>query len=199
MVPKIPLGFEVSDVLRAAAELQDFCGRQRWRFCFIGGIAAQRWSEPRFTHDADLTLLTGFGSEESYVDKLLAQFSARSDGERGFALQARVVRLTSSTGVPLDIALGAFPFEERPVDRASPWKARHSNLSLITCSAEDLVVHKAFAGRDRDWLDIQALVTRQGHKLKVEQIWAELRPLVALKEEPEILTKLQHIFDKHLD
>ncbi len=38
----------------------------------------QRWSEPRFTHDADLTLLTGFGAEESFVDKLLGHNSRRA-------------------------------------------------------------------------------------------------------------------------
>ncbi len=26
-------------ILGAALELQDFCERQNWRFCFIGGIA----------------------------------------------------------------------------------------------------------------------------------------------------------------
>ncbi len=40
---------------------------------------------------------------------------------------------------------------------------------------------------------------RYGRELNVEQIWEELRPLVALKEEPEILVKLQKIFDQHLD
>ncbi len=101
--------------------------------------------------------------------------------------------------MPLDVALGAFPFEERTVDRASTWKARDPNLDLITCSAEDLVVHKAFAARGQDWLDVERLVTRQGRKLNIDQIWLELRPLVELKEEPEILTKLQKIFDDHLD
>ena len=48
-------------ILSAASELEGFCRAHRWQFCFIGGIAVQRWGEPRFTADADLTLLTGFG------------------------------------------------------------------------------------------------------------------------------------------
>ncbi len=189
----------MKDVLQAAAELQTFCQRQAWRFCFIGGIAVQRWGEPRFTHDADLTLLSGFGSEELFIDELLGQFKPRSVGERNAALQNRVVRLRASNEVPLDVALGALPFEERTIGRASSWRVRGPQPSLVTCSAEDLIVHKAFAGRDRDWLDVQGVLKRHGRKLKVEQIWEELRPLVALKEEPEILVKLQKIFDQHLD
>ena len=34
-------------VLQAAEEVQAFCMKQGWRFCFIGGVALQRWGEPR--------------------------------------------------------------------------------------------------------------------------------------------------------
>lgn len=188
----------MKNVLSAAAELQRFCAGREWRFCFIGGIAVQRWGEPRFTHDADLTLLTGFGREEEFIDELLTQFQARSANERKIALRNRVLRLFASNEVPLDIALGGLPFEERTIGRASAWAARVDG-PLITCSAEDLIVHKAFAARDRDWLDIQGVLKRRGEKLKLEQIWTDLRPLVALKEEPEILVKLQRMFDQHLE
>jgi hypothetical protein len=189
----------VKDILAAAAELQAFCEEQSWRFCFIGGIAVQRWSQPRYTHDADMTLLTGMGEEENFIRPLLAKFRARSKGEEEFALLQRVVRLFSSNDIPLDVALGALPFEGRTVERASRWSGRKSQVQLITCSAEDLIVHKAFAARDQDWIDLEGVVMRQGRKLNIDQIWLELRPLVELKEEPEILTKLQKIFDDQLD
>ena len=189
----------MKNVLDAAAELQKFCEDQDWRFCFIGGIAVQRWSQPRFTHDADMTLLAGIGSEEKFVDLLLTKYLARFPGEREFALGARVLRIISAAGIPLDVALGALPFEERTIERASRWKAQRALVPLITCSAEDLIVHKAFAGRKQDWIDLEGVLIRQGRALKIEQIWEELKPLVALKEEPEILVKLQKIFDQHLD
>ena len=46
---------------RAATDLQDRCRASGWRFCVIGGLALQRWGEPRETIDVDVTLLTGFG------------------------------------------------------------------------------------------------------------------------------------------
>jgi hypothetical protein len=54
----------LEELLRAAAELNWFFQKQGWRFCFIGGVAVQRWGDPRFTQDIDVTLLTGFGNEE---------------------------------------------------------------------------------------------------------------------------------------
>jgi len=67
----------VIEILRAAAELQFFCESRDWRFCFIGGLALQRWGEPRETVDIDLTLLTGFGGEEPFVEALLDRYKAR--------------------------------------------------------------------------------------------------------------------------
>lgn len=186
-------------MLAAAVELQGFCADRGWRFCFIGGVAVQRWSQPRFTDDADMTLLTGIGSEEDFIDALLGRYRARYENEREFAPRSRVLRMTSAAGVPLDVALGALPFEERTIERATPWKARQTLSALLTCSADDLVVHKAFAGRAQDWIDLEGIVMRQGRTLNTKQIWEELEPLVALKEEPEILVKLQKIFDQHLD
>ena len=54
-------------VFEAAQEIQDFFDENIWQFCFIGGIALQRWAKPRLTNDVDLTLsrMTGFGSVKS--------------------------------------------------------------------------------------------------------------------------------------
>ena len=100
------------DVFDAAAELQNFCAEAGWRFCFIGGLAVQRWGQPRFTRDADLTLLTGFGNEEAYVSSLLRRFQPRIENAAAFAVANRVLLLKSASGVGLDIALAGLPFEE---------------------------------------------------------------------------------------
>lgn len=188
----------MNKLFRAALDLQEFCQRQGWRFCFIGGVAVQRWSEPRFTKDVDLTLFSGFGNEETFIDSLLAEYEARRPDLREFALRHRVVLLRHASGITFDVALGALPFEENSVRRASRWPIQEGR-GLMTCSAEDLIVYKAFAARDLDWGDVERIVMRQGSKLNVDQIWGELDPLVALKEEPEILAKLRKIFDQHLD
>lgn len=56
---------------------------------------------------------------------------------------------------------------------------------LVTCSAEDLIVHKAFAARDKDWLDIEGVAARQAGGLDVALIFEELGPLLALKSDRE--------------
>jgi hypothetical protein len=106
-------------VLAAALEVQEFCRARSWRFCFIGGVAVQRWGNLRLTQDVDLTLLTGLGSEERFIDELLQRFIPRLVDARQFALTRRVFLARTSSGVDVDIALGAFPFEERSIERGS--------------------------------------------------------------------------------
>jgi hypothetical protein len=180
----------VNDVLQAAAELQGFCQAQGWRFCFIGGLALLRWGEPRETVDADLTLLTGFGNERPFIDRLLAQFNGRIPDATAFALQNRVLLMRSAAGVGLDVSLGGLPFEERIVSRSSPF-AYSDQVTLRTCSAEDLIVLKAFAGRGQDWVDVERVIVRQTGQLDWNCIVRELQPLVELKDDPAILDQLE--------
>jgi hypothetical protein len=58
----------MNDLFEVARQLQEFCDSRGWRSCFIGGLAVQRWGEPRVTRDADLTVLAGFGHEERIAE-----------------------------------------------------------------------------------------------------------------------------------
>ena len=174
----------------AAAELQVLCQREGWRFCFIGGLAVLRWGEPRETVDVDLTLLTGFGGEERYIATLMSHFAARVDNAAAFALRTRVLLLRARSGVGLDIALGGLPFEESAVERSTLF-TYPPDVALRTCSAEDLLVLKAFANRPKDWIDIDGILVRHGDVLDWDHVYKQLTPLAELKEEPEIVQRLE--------
>jgi hypothetical protein len=180
----------VNEVIRAAAELQAVCEGEGWRYCFIGGLALLRWGEPRETIDVDLTLLTGFGGEAPFIDKLLSLCESRIEDAANFAMVSRVLLLRAKSGVGLDIALGGLPFEESAVARSSMF-AFPGDVQLRTCSAEDLVVMKAFAARARDWLDIEGIIIRQTGRLDWSYVMAQLKPLAELKNAPEIVDELE--------
>ena len=126
-----------------AFEIETFCAEQGWQFFFIGGVAVQRWGEPRYTEDVDLTLLTGFGDEVSYIDSLIGRFRGRVPDARQFALRSRVVLLETEGGVPIDVAWPGCRW------RSAPWRELSFDIgngrTITTCSAEDLIVPKAFA------------------------------------------------------
>ena len=173
-------------------ELQRFLDARSWPNCVIGGIAVQRWGEPRLTQDVDLTLLTGYGQEEPYIDALLERYRSRIESPREFALTRRVVLVKTEDGIGIDIALGGLPFETKAVARATEFEFV-SGERVRTCSAEDLVVMKAIAGREQDWMDIKAVVIRQGAQLNWKQLILDAAPLCDLKGEPEIIDRLEQL------
>ncbi len=180
----------VNEIITAAAELQSACQKENWQFCFIGGLAVLRWGKPRETVDVDLTLLTGFGSEEPFIETLLGRFEPRIANAAQFAMEKRVLLLRSDKGVGLDIALGGLPFEQLMVQRSSVYRYP-PDIPLRTCGAEDLIVLKAFAGRGQDWVDVEQIIVRQSNKLDWAYIIGQLRPLAELKGAPEILDGLE--------
>lgn len=185
----------MADLLDAAREVDGFCRQMGWRHCVIGGMALLRWGEQRMTKDVDLTLLTGFGGEEVFVAALLAEFQALPPEPMAFALRNRVLPVRTKSGFKADIALGGLPFEEKAVSRATDY-AYSENVVLRTCTAEDLIVMKAFAARPQDQIDIEGILIRQRGQLDWTYVYENLQPLADVKEMPEIIANLRALEKK---
>lgn len=153
----------MNELLEAARQLQDFCDGQGWRSSFIGGIAVQRWGEPRVTRAVDLTLLTGFGVEGDFIDQLLAAYRGRIADAGAFAGRHRAVLLQTAGGVGIDVSLGGLPFEDGMVSRATNFSFG-PGLDIRTCSAEDLIVLKLFASRPLDLRDAEGVAVRRSRR-----------------------------------
>jgi hypothetical protein len=182
-------------VLEEAARVEAEILRRGWEFCFIGGVAIQVWGEVRMTGDVDLSLLTGWGDEESYLDGLEQFLEYRFENGRDFALTRRVGLFRAPSGIAVDVALAAVPFEAGSVQRAVEADFG-GGRRLRVCSATDLIVHKAFANRPLDWEDIDAILVRSGHLVDREAVVQELAPLAALKEEPEIVDRFRTLAER---
>jgi hypothetical protein len=181
----------MTELVQVALDLQAVCVERKWPFCIIGGLAVQHWGEPRFTKDVDFTILTGLGGEEPVVDGLLGLYQPRVRDARAFALENRVLLLQSSSGIGIDIALGALDFEVSAMNRAKEL-AVFGEIPLRLCSPEDLIIMKAFADRTIDWHDIEGILTRQGREaLDWTYIYSHLEPLCEVKEAPEISARLR--------
>lgn len=184
-------------VLEAALAAQAVCEKLGLQFCVIGGVALQRWGEPRFTADADISVLVEPGEEVRVAKALLAELPARIDDALDFAERTRVVLARFGGNVGIDIVLTGLPFEARVIRRATAWSLGEGN-SLFTCSAEDLVVMKVFAARDKDWADVTSMLERQGESLDLDLVRRELTPLLDAKGEPELADELERRIARHV-
>lgn len=183
MKPDVPL-------IEAAREVQSILVELGIEAVIIGGLAIFRWGEPRLTRDVDFTALCPLGDDEDLkIDAILARLRGRIEDAGEFAKRNRVLLVSATNGTPIDIALGGLPYEAGAVARGSTFQYA-PGFELRTCSAEDLVIMKTFAGRDGDFIDVQGILVRQGKNLDWKLIEAELKPLLEAKDEPRSWDRL---------
>jgi hypothetical protein len=176
------------DLIRAAAALQARLDQLALPNCVIGGLAVQAWGEVRTTRDADFTVLTRFVDEEEKAREIFRLITPRRPDALPFGLQNRVLLGYMEGDIAVDLGMGGFEFEESVVARAVSVELAPS-VWLRVCSAEDLVIMKTFAGRDRDWDDIRGVIERQA-ELDWGYIESGLPELLELAEAPERMDRL---------
>ena len=97
--------------------------------------------ESRYSDGVKRALRASLTSQTPFVEALLAHYTPRIANAAEFALRSRVLLVKSPSGSGIDISLGALPFEDLVVERATPFEFA-PGLEFRTCSAEDLMVMK---------------------------------------------------------
>ena len=105
------------------------------------------------------------------------------------ASACQLIDATRPDIVVVDISLGGSPYEQRLIERATP-HAFVPRAKWLSASAEDMVILKAFAGRDHDWTDVKSIMRRQWPRLDWQVIIQELQELLDLKEEWSSMDRL---------
>jgi hypothetical protein len=185
----------LNQLLQAAWEIQTVLEKNEYPFCFIGGLAVLRWGNPRTTRDVDLCLFTGFEEDYPQVDLLLEFFQARISSPKDFALRNRVLLLKSANQIELDVTLGGLPFEEEMIQRSTKFQFEQE-YSLRTASAEDLILMKVFAGRTRDWGDVESIIARVGKRLDGKYIKQYALEMSAYRESNQLWERLETLLRK---
>lgn len=176
--------------LEAAWEIHEFLTSRGLRYAVIGGIALQKWGEPRLTRDVDITLDASAGDAGDLVRLVTKRFPSRTEDPVLFAQRTRMALVKASNGVDVDIAL-AFPgYEDELFRRALDYEIEPGKAIRI-CSAEDLVIHKVVAGRPQDVSDVQAIVERQGEQLDAAYIRHWLKAFSDSLSDPSILDRFE--------
>ena len=176
-----------------AWKLHRFLTAHEIPYAIIGGVAVQRWGQPRLTRDVDLTVLLRPGSEEATLREIVAAFPPRIENAVAFALEHRVLPVEAPGGGEADISLGLPGYEEHVVARTVAYDLGDGR-EVRLCSAEDLIIHKALAGRPQDVLDIEGIVARQGSALDVAYVRRWLEELARLADDPEVTARFERVW-----
>jgi hypothetical protein len=174
----------------AALELHLFLGDLGAPYAIIGGVAVQHWGEPRFTQDVDLTVVAPPEGSAELTQHILECFPSRIADAAAFARRNRVILVRASNGCPVDISLGVPGYEESVMLRAVDYEM-DPGKSIRICSAEDLIIHKAVAGRPQDIRDIEGIVYRQRDALDASYIRRWLSDFADVLADPEVQNRFE--------
>jgi hypothetical protein len=132
-------------------------------YLLYGGLAAALWGDPRYTEDVDFVLFL----PERHAYKFL-----REAAKHGFFvdedLAIQQIQVSGWARLPfgapkspwhLDLTLGDSPFDKSALGRKK--REELFGRKVWVASPEDLLIYKLVSWRDRDIMDVHAIVQRQ--------------------------------------
>ena len=185
----------MNEPLLAACEVSQFFTKHNIPYAVIGGLAVQEWGGARLTIDADFTIAAPLEGSADIVQLITSQFPSRITDSQGLAQRARMILVKASNGVEVDISLGLPGYEDELFRRAVEIEVDTGKYVRV-CSAEDLIIHKAVAGRPQDIVDIESVVLRQGQRLNAAYIRRWLGEFGDLLANPDILDRFEQAYRK---
>ena len=129
-------------------------------YMIIGGQAVLLYGEPRLTRDIDVTL----GVDASRLPILLkaveeAEFKPLPENIPQFVRNTMVLPVVDEqSGVRVDFIFSFTPYEREAISRAKTVRIEGQDIRFA--SAEDVIIHKIFAGRPRDLVDVRSIVLK---------------------------------------
>ncbi|MGH7598836.1 MAG: nucleotidyltransferase [bacterium] len=164
---------------------------QGYRYAVIGGVAVAQWGFPRATNDIDIKVLVPNTDYAGVRAALLSRFPERA---RLKAPENPFIVAVTIDKVIVDFLLTLPGYEEQIIERAVLRDL--GGISAWVCSVEDLIIQKVVAGREKDWLDLEALLLEQLGKLDESFINNWLAQFAEALEKPEILTKYRQLVER---
>lgn len=187
-----------SQVAEVLAALDASCRAAGVRWYLFGAQAALLYGSARLTADVDATVLLGDVSTQTLVAALEAEtFELRID-DPTFVATTRVIPVVHrSTGLPADIVLGGPGLEELFLSRASERNVGGSRVPVA--AAEDLIVMKILAGREKDKQDIVAVLRARRDKLDLGAIRATIEMLEAALAQSDLMPLFDELEQQAVD
>jgi len=168
-----------------------FLENHGYRYALIGGIALSQWGVVRATYDVDIKLLVPDNDYAAMRAVLRAAFPQRA---RETMPQNPLIVAVTVGDVIVDFLLALPGYEELIIERAV--RRDLDGWAAWICSAEDLIIQKVVAGRERDWLDVEALLIEQHGKLDEIYIASWLAQFAEALEDEELARRYQCLWAK---
>ncbi|SRR5258708_1673004 len=147
----------VSELESAVVEVAGVLEQLAVPYMLVGGLAVASWGEPRTTLDVDLSVWAQ-NDLDSVVASLEKALKPAVPDVQAFVARTRVLPLSTSRGIRVDLIFAALPFEKQMIDRAG--RKQFGDRVIPVASVEDLILLKSISLRAKDQEDVRRLTVR---------------------------------------
>lgn len=182
-------------VFKTLVDIIEVLRNKEIRFAVIGGLAVSWRGEPRVTGDVDIVVDIDVKQAVSLKDELNKTPFCPLFPQVAEVIESSFILplIHKDAKVPVDLSLGMSGFEKQLIDRATDIEFEGHSVPVAT--AEDLILMKLCAGRQRDMDDMSRLANLRGKDLDWEYLLKtgqELQRALAQDIIPE-LEKLRNV------
>jgi predicted nucleotidyltransferase len=100
----------------------------------------------------------------------------------------------ASSGTPMELSLGWLPFEREAMAHAE--KVDLMGVSVPIARAEDLVIYKAVAWRERDRSDIERLLIAHRDQIDLQRVRRVVREFADALDEPARIVEFDGLIER---
>ena len=158
-------------------------------YMVFGGIANSIYGNPRQTFDVDIKFSV---ETEDEMDRFLVEVESVAvmlpEDSRQFMEETNVLPVEIGS-VRIDLVKADLPFEKEAISRSRIVDFLGARIRV--CTAEDLIIQKAVSSREKDWLDIKAVIENQRDKMDWPYILKHCKDLSDLLDKREIYDKIR--------
>ena len=132
-------------------------------YMIIGGQAVLLYGTPRMTRGIDITLGVGTDGLEEVVGAVAtAGLKILPENYQSFVERTWVLPTQDElSGLRVDLIFSITPYEREAIERAGTVSLRGTSVRFA--SLEDVIIHKVFAGRPRDFEDVRSIILKNPH------------------------------------
>ena len=185
----------LAPLLAALKDLSAWFKAEKISGVIIGGVAASILGRPRLTRDVDAMVLLDNDAWSGFlnVGKQFGFFPRHPD-PIAFAEKKHMILVHHKpSGVDIDISIGMLPFELEVIKNIK-W-TKISSVKIPLPAPEDLIIMKAVAHRQRDLIDIEAILDAHP-KLNLKRIRKWVKEFSYVLEMPEILKDIEKMLKR---
>lgn len=165
-------------------------------YMIIGGQAVLLYGVPRLTEDIDITLGIDVDKAEK-LKKIIKglNFKIPKGVNENFIKETNVlVAIDKKSGIRIDFIFSYSSYEQECIKRARSVNIQGYKVRFSSC--EDLIIHKIFAGRERDLEDTRIIIQKNFEKIDKNYIRKWLREFSALPEQKDALKIFENLLSE---